>query len=379
MTFTGVFTTILLLGTLQGFILSALLFITPKNKRANKFLALLLLLLALASLNLFFFTTGILNKSPLLAFIANFIPLIITMPVGPLLYCYVRSSMESDFQLSKQQRLHFVTTILDIVPQLTALVYVTGVLTNTIRNNPQPWGAFIDQYDTFVDIPRWLSISTYIWLSLRYLRQPMIAVNPKIKWFRQFLYIFLAFQAIWLLYLIPYVIPSMTNFMLDTIGWYPVYIPIVALIYTLGIRGYLLPPQELVANKKIAVPPADTVAAVVPLLEKAMEQDLVFLNPNLDLATLSQHTGIPAKTISAVLNQHLKKSFATYINQYRVSIFQQKILAADFEHMTIMGVAYESGFNSQATFQRTFKQITGISPKEYIQQQGGRSATSLEN
>ncbi|MEI9807657.1 MAG: helix-turn-helix domain-containing protein [Bacteroidota bacterium] len=35
------------------------------------------------------------------------------------------------------------------------------------------------------------------------------------------------------------------------------------------------------------------------------------------------------------------------------------------EQLTIAGVAAECGFNSQATFQRTFKEITGIAPSAY--------------
>ena len=38
-----------------------------------------------------------------------------------------------------------------------------------------------------------------------------------------------------------------------------------------------------------------------------------------------------------------------------------------FNHLTITGIAFESGFNSQATFQRTFRQMTGQSPREYKQ------------
>jgi len=34
-------------------------------------------------------------------------------------------------------------------------------------------------------------------------------------------------------------------------------------------------------------------------------------------------------------------------------------------NLTIAGIAFECGFNSQATFQRTFKELTGQSPSEF--------------
>ena len=48
---------------------------------------------------------------------------------------------------------------------------------------------------------------------------------------------------------------------------------------------------------------------VIGELKKTMENDAFYLNPDLNLNMLSEHTGIPAKRISAVLNQHLNKSF----------------------------------------------------------------------
>jgi len=96
-----------------------------------------------------------------------------------------------------------------------------------------------------------------------------------------------------------------------------------------------------------------------------MQEDQLFLNPGLSLTILSQHSGIPQKTISAVLNQHLHKSFNEFINEYRVAAFKERIQKRESNQLTIAGIGLECGFNSQATFQRTFKEITGMSPSEF--------------
>ncbi|MEI9807656.1 MAG: hypothetical protein WDO16_07125 [Bacteroidota bacterium] len=149
------------------------------------------------------------------------------------------------------------------------------------------------------------------------------------KWLQQFIRVFMVFQVIWLAYLIPYVIPAYTDFMLDTFDWYPIYIPLAILIYWLGIKGYLVSQQQVIADKKAnvnnTVTAPELVKQVIASLIKAMETDKVYLNPALNLAAMAATTGFSPKIISAVLNQHLQKSFNEFINSYRVEAFKEKI------------------------------------------------------
>jgi len=67
-----------------------------------------------------------------------------------------------------------------------------------------------------------------------------------------------------------------------------------------------------------------------------------------------------------VLNQHLHlKVFNEFVNEYRVEVFKEKLQDRQWINLTIAAIAYECGFNSQATFQRAFKQSTGFSPSEF--------------
>jgi len=372
MKFAEIFNTVILLGTLQGVILGVLLFTSKKYRRANRFLAIVMLIFGMACFNLFLYNTSFSQYFPWLAFALNFVPLIVIMPVGPLIYFYVKTSLNPEFKLSKTDRWHFAPVIIDFGAQLTALIFVTGVLSGLIQNNPQSWSLFIDNYNVYSDIPRWLSITLYLGLSYRYLYKQKPAHNQLHQWFRQFIRIFLVFQAIWLLYLIPYVIPSLTNLVLDTVDWYPVYVPLVALIYTLGIKGYLMPAQEPPPLKTPLSIPPDTINEVLLRLKSAMEEDKLYLKPALNLTSVAEYTGVASKTISSVLNQHLQKSFNEYINNYRITAFKQNLLNPAFKHLTIMGMALESGFNSQATFQRAFKQATGMSPSEFVRDQADK-------
>jgi AraC-like DNA-binding protein len=42
------------------------------------------------------------------------------------------------------------------------------------------------------------------------------------------------------------------------------------------------------------------------------------------------------------------------------------------ENFTLISIAYDSGFNSKATFNRVFKNITGITPGAYYKNVSGK-------
>lgn len=373
-----IFKTILLLGSLQGFIITGLLFFGTARSLSNRLLATLILLVTLCCLNLYCFNANWIQSNPWLRLIlSDLLPLVVAMPLGPLLFFYVQSRLDPDFRLIKKHRRHFYPVIIDLFPYLLPYIFIICVLLKLSRPDPGPWGIFLDTYNIYADIPRWLSLTIYLELSARYLAaRQSHPPSPNIRWLQQFVRIFRGFQVIWLLYLIPYIIPRFSDALLQAVDWYPVYLPLVIMIYWLGIKGYAIAHNEAFApfrkNRTVAAStlPPEAVAPAVALLQKAMEEDRLYLNPDLNLSLLAQHTGLPPKTISAVLNQHLHKSFHEFVNTYRVEAFKQKIQEQQLAHLTIAGVAFECGFNSQATFQRIFKQFTGMVPSEFRDQAG---------
>ncbi|HEX4849624.1 MAG TPA: helix-turn-helix domain-containing protein [Puia sp.] len=355
---------LIVLGALQGFIISAMLFFSKPAKLSSRLLASLIFFMALACLNLYITGTSWYGNSPLLIFLLNFIPMIIVMPMGPLIYFYARSFSDPNFTFRKKYRIHFLPVLIDLVPYLTAIIYVIGLIAKLFPKNDAPWGRFIDQYNTYSDIPRWLSVSIYLFATYKFLRSQ----QRPIRWLKQFVIIFSVFQAIWLCFLIPYVIPKYASHLMDIFNWYPVYIPISILIYWLGIKGYLASQNHsgLRNTKKSSSLDKIQGEEIIEKLKKVMEEEKPWMNPALNLSILTKQTGIPSKTISAVLNQYLDKSFNEFINEYRIAAIKARLLSAESRNLTIAGLAYECGFNSQPTFQRAFKSIEGESPSEFL-------------
>lgn len=374
----GFFDTLILLGALQGFIVSTLLYhrsrpSSPHQSErsgplSRRLLAALIFLLALACLDIFLMKQPWTTTTTAGALLSAIIPLIIIMPVGPLIFFYVRSCLDPEFRMGRRQRLHFCPVIIDFFPYALAILYILGVLSGIIPNNVYHLGGFIDTYDVYADIPRWLSLVIYLWLSLRYIAAVRgKAEHDKLQWPQKFVRIFSIFAVIWLLFLLPYIIPRYSNALIDTLDWYPIYLPLVFMIYWLGVKGYFISYQHI-TEKKTARPPLqeDTVGQTILVLKKCMEEDRLWLNPDLNLSLLARHSNIAPKTLSAVLNQHMNKTFNEFVNEYRVFEVRKRLLMPESRTLTIAGVAYECGFNSLPTFQRAFKTTLGLSPKEYL-------------
>lgn len=374
----GFLPTIILLGIVQGFILSALLFFTRRQQPANRILAMLIGLITLACLNIYLLGAAWLNSHILLRILASALPLVLIMPVGPLIWLYVQANIDPAFTFSRKQYIHFYPILIDLFPYITVFVADMGILTGMISKEQRVWVSdFVDTYNVYADIPRWMSLTSYLWFSHKFIQQrnasqEKVSSNTN-RWLRQFLLLFMAFQAIWLLYLVPYIIPATRQALLNTVDWYPVFIPLSILIYWLGLKGYLIDYKPMAGHGSQALAsvsrlPETTAAQFSDQLQKIMEAEKLYLNPSLQVGNLAQQAGMTAKTVSAVLNQHLNKSFSTFVNEYRIAAFKERIMQQDADKLTIPGIAMECGFSSVATFQRIFKQLTGTTPSRFIQE-----------
>jgi AraC-like DNA-binding protein len=351
---------LILFGAIQGFITSIILIRSRKNQQSNRLLAGVIFMISLACLNLYFFEVLEGDGSFFQQVLENTISLILIMALGPLLYLYVRSSLGAEFQI-RNHRIHFTPVILDLIPSLLSLAFLIAYFLN-ISQIPFPVSLqnFNERYQKYLDLPRWISVSTYLLLSINiYVKS---AAKVKLKWWLKSLMIaFSAFQIVWLLHLIPYLIPSTSNLLLQLVGWYPVYIPLTLLVYWLGINGII---HLQASTQKVSIYPAEAQTTILQL-NRLMEEEKLFLKKDLTLDGLVLETGITQKKISASLNQFLGKSFNEYINEFRIIEVKKRLADPSYNHLTITGIAFDCGFNSQATFQRTFKSIMNDTPKSF--------------
>ena len=100
-------------------------------------------------------------------------------------------------------------------------------------------------------------------------------------------------------------------------------------------------------------------------LKKAVKDNGYYEDPDLSLVSLAESLGLTTHELSRIINKALKKSFSDFINEFRVAAVVRKMKDPANAGLTLFGIALDAGFNSKASFNRIFKQMTGKSPKEY--------------
>lgn len=88
-----------------------------------------------------------------------------------------------------------------------------------------------------------------------------------------------------------------------------------------------------------------------------MNSEEPYLNPKLKIGDLSKMTGISVNHLSQVINEALDKSFADFVNEYRVSKAKKMLVSEKYSEYTILTLAMEVGFNSKSSFNSAFKSI----------------------
>jgi len=91
-----------------------------------------------------------------------------------------------------------------------------------------------------------------------------------------------------------------------------------------------------------------------------------YTNPELTLQDLATSLSIHSNHLSQVINSKTNKNFYDLINEKRIDDFLTKVTLPQNKQYTLVALAYDSGFNSKASFNRNFKKFTGKSPSDYL-------------
>jgi AraC-like DNA-binding protein len=81
---------------------------------------------------------------------------------------------------------------------------------------------------------------------------------------------------------------------------------------------------------------------------------------------LAEQVKIHPNQLSWMLNEKLGKNFNEFINHYRVENFKRLALDDANQHISLLGLAYESGFNFKTVFNTFFKKETGMTPSAFV-------------
>lgn len=100
-------------------------------------------------------------------------------------------------------------------------------------------------------------------------------------------------------------------------------------------------------------------------LNLLMKEQHLYLNHDINLASLSEKMEITSHQLSYIINNGFNQNFFQFINAYRIDKAKTLLLDKSSDKLTILGIAYESGFNSKTAFNTTFKKFTNQTPSEF--------------
>jgi AraC-like DNA-binding protein len=116
------------------------------------------------------------------------------------------------------------------------------------------------------------------------------------------------------------------------------------------------------------------VADYVNKIRKYMVIEKPYLDRELTIYDLSDQLKISRHILSEVINEHMGMNFYNLVNEYRVNEVKERMKGDDMKHLTILAIAYDSGFNSKSSFNTIFKEKTGQTPSEYLEALNARNS-----
>lgn len=361
------------LGALQGFILAIIVLYYPRqHNTSNRLLSLFIFVLAyllLIARIVEIIDTPFLKLIYAIRFLA---------PIA--LYLYIKSLFQ---QLEwKKQTWHLLIIFLDLL----MLYSLITVKVSTIGNEPI-WNSFV------------LSFISWCWFLLVYTIYFVLIYKVLQQYKRKVLMNFSSINNIGLQWVHQVFVGFLCLIIIDilvasfSIGFPDFYSPYHGLIntitytafmYFVTIKGKLSPQIYKLQQLEDCPPPAPSSSDNIDEKEvKAQSEELLILSRKiielieeeqlykemgLSVNEVADKIGSQSYLVSQAINSCLGKNFFELINRYRVEEAKTLLKDPSKNHLSNVGIGFESGFNSKTSFNTCFKKYTGMTPSEFKNQ-----------
>jgi len=130
-------------------------------------------------------------------------------------------------------------------------------------------------------------------------------------------------------------------------------------------RNLIIKTVQKANTEKQKVIPDNDLEKLKSELSQLMDHKQPFLDAELSLKRLAELINITPHQLSYVINEGFNENFFLFVNRYRVEKVKELLLDKEKKHLSILGIAFESGFNSKTSFNTTFKKISSQTPSEF--------------
>jgi len=192
----------------------------------------------------------------------------------------------------------------------------------------------------------------------------------KLNWLRTLLYSFMILSVIFVLTTIVTFGDRYPQFDYNIYYVFFVFVFIYILSYKTLSQPKIVAFNDLETEKKVTstkTPPKEVsdLSNEAELIKEFMTTQKPYLNGELTATELAEQLQLSRHRLSLILNEALDQNFYDFINQYRVEEFMNRVNSPENDHLTLLGIAFDAGFNSKTTFNTIFKKATGLTPSQY--------------
>jgi AraC-like DNA-binding protein len=352
----GVLSITLLIGCVQGLVLAGLLWRVPANRTANRWLALLIVAVALLIVPYIIGFAGFYDAWPWL----SFAPFRYTLAFGPLLWLYTIALMG---RAPDPVWPHFVPVLVEFLAE--ALVFPLPLETknwwDTLAHAPI--------ISPVLNMAAFGSLAVYGWLAWaawalyrHWLGENVTdAADFDALWLRNFLLMLGLVVLVWL----GFFIANRADPTRDYFDQFWLYVVFAAAVIWLGVEGWRHAAMRFPLPAALAVVAAPATrkdwAAIGAQFEAQIEAQRLWLDPELTAASLARALGTNGNYLSRAFNEGLGANFNAVINRRRVREVQTWLANPD-DARAILTMAMDAGFRSKASFNRAFAEFVGTTP-----------------
>ncbi len=358
------------------------------NKKSNKFLIFITVLLVTVSFVELIHSLYVQAAYYLLfLFIAPFFFL------SPSVYLYIKSLTTPDFKFDKKEKIHYAIPILFLVLVLLFNLLIMGAFHLKL----------VKAVNIFADI--FIVINVVVFYSLPFLQLLYYgsktiriysshtrsykdyfsnAQEAEMKWIKYFIIVYIIHSLIFILISMQI---EFTTKLYDVIYYSELFL----FIFFLGFYGTK---QTDIYQKKLSftASPSDINQETIELIKsnsydnivsntsfisedkkdeiqskllQLIQEEKIYRHPSLNINDIVQKTGSNQKYISTVINERFHKNFLTFINEFRINDAKEMLKNDISNQYTIEGIGNMVGFNSRSAFINAFKKTEGTTPSAY--------------
>jgi AraC-like DNA-binding protein len=315
---------------------------------------------------------------------------------GPIFLFYTLSLSKSTFRINFKQSLHFLPFVISFCILISGMLYNKGV-SNTTREA--------------VTVIKMISLLVYTVIVILQLKRHRTTVekifsNTESKYLSWLQFLAWGIVIVWILSSAGLILYNMSVLEIPQYGGITGNLALCGLVFLIGYYGvrqeaiftfvnrvepHILPEdisltvvQDITENEVVSEPlqPDQEVnqasrkyknsglssqksKALLETLAKMMKDEKPYHDSDLTLFSLAKKLSIHPNHLSQIINQYYHQNFFDYINAQRVNDVKTAMLSGNYENHSLLGIAYEFGFNSKASFNRAFKKFTNMTPSEF--------------